>query len=129
MGGLNSELCTACRPGSSRITAQELEKLQLQVPDWKLVDQESIPRLERVFRFSNFAEALSFTNRVGALAEAEGHHPAILTEWGQVTVTLWTHAIRGLHRNDFIMAAKIDSLVGVTWKSPAGGCRVPQSLP
>jgi len=63
------------------------------------------------FRFSNFAEALSFTNRVGDLAEAEGHHPAILTEWGQVTVTLWTHAIRGLHRNDFIVAAKIDSLV------------------
>ena len=63
------------------------------------------------YRFSNFAEALSFTNRVGALAEVEGHHPAILTEWGQVTVTLWTHAIRGLHRNDFIMEAKIDSLV------------------
>jgi len=114
MGGLKSERCTACRPDSPRVTAQELEKLQLQVPDWKLVDQESIPRLERVFRFSNFAEALSFTNRVGALAEVEGHHPAILTEWGQVTVTLWTHAIRGLHRNDFIMAARIDSLVGVT---------------
>ena len=73
--------------------------------------RESILRLERIFRFSNFAEALSFTNRVGDLAEAEGHHPAILTEWGQVTVTLWTHAIRGLHRNDFIVAAKIDSLV------------------
>ena len=58
----------------------------------------------------NFAEALSFTNRVGALAEEEGHHPAILTEWGRVTVTLWTHKIRGLHRNDFIMAAKVDSL-------------------
>jgi 4a-hydroxytetrahydrobiopterin dehydratase len=66
--------------------------------------------LERVFGFRNFAEALRFTNRVGALAEDEGHHPAILTEWGRVTVTLWTHKIRGLHRNDFVMAAKIDSL-------------------
>ena len=71
---------------------------------------EGIERVERVFTFNNFADALSFTNRVGALAEAEGHHPAILTEWGRVTVTLWTHKIRGLHRNDFIMAAKVDSL-------------------
>ena len=90
--------------------SDEIEELQLQVPNWKLVERESTLRLERIFRFNNFAEALSFTNRVGALAEAEGHHPAILTEWGQVTLTLWTHAIRGLHRNDFIMAAKIDSL-------------------
>ena len=71
---------------------------------------QGIRRLERVFRFRNFAEALSFTNQVGDLAEEEGHHPAILTEWGQVTVTLWTHKIRGLHRNDFILAAKIDAL-------------------
>jgi 4a-hydroxytetrahydrobiopterin dehydratase len=62
------------------------------------------------FPFRNFTEALSFTNSVGVLAEAERHHPAILTEWGRVTVTLWTHKIRGLHRNDFIMAAKVDSL-------------------
>ena len=76
--------------------------------DWR--EHEGIGRLERVFTFKDFAEALSFTNRVGALAETEGHHPAILTEWGRVTVTLWTHKIRGLHRNDFIMAAKVDSL-------------------
>jgi 4a-hydroxytetrahydrobiopterin dehydratase len=75
-----------------------------------LVQQEGIDKLERVFTFKDFAEALAFTNRVGALAEAEVHHPAILTEWGRVTVTLWTHKIRGLHRNDFIMAAKVDSL-------------------
>ena len=66
--------------------------------------------MERVFAVKDFVEALRFTNRVGALAEAEGHHPAILTEWGRVTVTLWTHKIHGLHRNDFIMAAKIDAL-------------------
>ena len=64
--------------------------------------------LERLFHFPSFADALAFTNRVGAIAEDEGHHPALLTEWGQVTVTWWTHKIRGLHRNDFIMAAKTE---------------------
>ena len=111
MDALKNERCTACRQDSPRVTAEEIQELELQVPDWRLVERESIQRLERTFRFSNFAEALSFTNRVGTLAETEGHHPAILTEWGQATVTLWTHAIRGLHRNDFVMAAKIDSLV------------------
>ena len=80
-------------------------------PDWRLVKHKGIQQLERVFALRDFAEALSFTNLVGALAEVEGHHPAILTEWGRVTVTLWTHTIRGLHRNDFVMAAKIDALV------------------
>jgi 4a-hydroxytetrahydrobiopterin dehydratase len=81
-----------------------------QVPDWQVVEREGIQRLERVFTFRNFAQALAFTNRVGELAEAEGHHPALLTEWGRVTVTWWTHKIHGLHRNDFIMAPKTDKL-------------------
>ncbi len=68
--------------------------------------REGIDRLERVFKFQNFAKALAFTDKVGKIAEEEGHHPAILTEWGRVTVTWWTHKIKGLHRNDFIMAAK-----------------------
>lgn len=110
MGILPNEKCTACRRDSPLVTEAENQELKPQIPDWTLVEREAIQRLERVFSFRNFAEALSFTNRVGALAEAEGHHPAILTEWGRVTVTLWTHKIRGLHRNDFIMAAKIDSL-------------------
>jgi 4a-hydroxytetrahydrobiopterin dehydratase len=110
MSILTSEKCTACRRDSPLVTEAEIQELKPQVPDWTLVERENIQRLERVFRLKDFADALSFTNRVGALAEAEGHHPAILTEWGQVTVTLWTHKIRGLHRNDFIMAAKIDSL-------------------
>jgi 4a-hydroxytetrahydrobiopterin dehydratase len=111
MGTLTNERCTACRSDSQRVTDSELGELRLQVPEWTVLEQDSIPRLQRVFRFNDFANALAFTNRVGALAEAEGHHPAILTEWGQVTITLWTHAIAGLHRNDFVMAAKIDSLV------------------
>jgi 4a-hydroxytetrahydrobiopterin dehydratase len=110
MSILTSEKCTACRRDSPRVTEAEIQELKPQVPDWTLVERETIQRLERIFQLRDFAEALSFTNRVGALAEAEGHHPAILTEWGQVTVTLWTHKIRGLHRNDFVMAAKIDSL-------------------
>ena len=69
-----------------------------------------VRRLERVFAFKDFAQALAFTNQVGELAEAEGHHPAILTEWGRVTVTWWTHKINGLHRNDFIMAAKTEAV-------------------
>ena len=110
MDRLADEKCTACRRDSPRVTDSELEELSRQVPEWAVVERESIQRLERVFPFRNFMEALDFTNRVGALAEAEGHHPAILTEWGRVTVTLWTHKIRALHRNDFLMAAKIDSL-------------------
>jgi 4a-hydroxytetrahydrobiopterin dehydratase len=110
MGILTNEKCTACRRDSPQVTEAEIQELKPQVPKWSLVERQGIPQLERIFLFENFAVALSFTNRVGALAEAEGHHPAILTEWGRVTVTLWTHTIRSLHRNDFVMAAKIDSL-------------------
>jgi 4a-hydroxytetrahydrobiopterin dehydratase len=110
MSTLTTEKCGACRADAPRVTDAEILDLRPQVPEWTLVDRDGIQRLERVFRFEDFAQALWFTNRVGALAEDEGHHPAILTEWGQVTVTLWTHAIHGLHRNDFVMAAKIDSL-------------------
>ena len=111
MSTLTNEKCTACRRDAPRVTEAEIAELRPQIPEWALVEREGIQRLERSFRFTNFADALNFTNRVGALAEEEGHHPAILTEWGRVTVTLWTHKIRGLHRNDFIMAAKLDSLV------------------
>jgi len=104
---LRKEKCTACRRDSPRVTEHEINELKPQLPEWMLLERDGIQQLERVFRFRNFAEALTFTNRVGSIA---GHHPAILTEWGRVTITLWTHKIRGLHRNDFIMAAKLDSL-------------------
>jgi 4a-hydroxytetrahydrobiopterin dehydratase len=114
MATLTNEKCTACRRDSPRVTEAEIQELKPQIPEWTLAEVDGIARLERVFRFTNFAQALSFTNRVGALAEEEGHHPAILTEWGRVTISLWTHKIRGLHRNDFVMAAKIDSLNATT---------------
>ena len=81
-------------------------------PEWDVIEMEGVKRLQRQFKVKDFAQALAFTDQVGALAEAEDHHPAILTEWGRVTVTWWTHKIKGLHRNDFIMAAKTDELLG-----------------
>ena len=102
--------CIACRRDAPKVTEEEIHTFRPQVPEWALLERDSIPRLERQYKFGNFAEALAFTAKVGALAEEEAHHPALLTEWGKVTVTWWTHKIRGLHRNDFIMAAKTDQL-------------------
>src|SRR6185503_14748195 len=99
-----------CRKGEPTVTSAEIAELHPQIPQWQIVMVDEIQRLERVYKFDNFVSALAFTNRVGELAEAENHHPALLTEWGRVTVTWWTHKIRGLHRNDFIMAAKTDVL-------------------
>jgi len=110
MSTLSAERCVACRRDSPRVTETGIAELRREVPDWELLERAGIARLERAFHFPSFADALAFTNRVGALAEAEGHHPALLTEWARVTVTWWTHKIRGLHRNDFIMAAKTDAL-------------------
>jgi len=110
MGVLTQEKCVACRADSPHVTEQEIAELHPQVSEWKLITEEGIRKLERVFRFPNFTQALSFTDAVGNLAEAEGHHPRIVTEWGRVTVTWWTHKIRDLHRNDFIVAAKTDQI-------------------
>jgi 4a-hydroxytetrahydrobiopterin dehydratase len=104
--------CVACRRDAPTLTPEEIATLRPEVREWELVEEDGIPRLRRVFPFDDFAQALEFTRRVGELAEEEGHHPALLTEWGRTTVTWWTHKIRGLHRNDFVMAAKTDALVG-----------------
>jgi 4a-hydroxytetrahydrobiopterin dehydratase len=110
MSELSEMKCTACRGDEPTLTETEIAGLRPRVPGWQVVEREGIKRLERAFGFRNFARALAFTDRVGEQAEQEGHHPAILTEWGRVTVTWWTHKIGGLHRNDFIMAAKTDEL-------------------
>ena len=107
---LLGEACIACRRDAPRVTAEEAAAMAPLIPDWEQKERNDVPRLVRVFRFANFRDALAFTQRVGELAEREGHHPALLTEWGKVTVSWWTHKIRGLHRNDFIMAAKTDAL-------------------
>ena len=110
MDNLLQMKCVACRADSPRVTEAEIVAFQPQVPEWQLLERDRIPKLVRVYSFKNFVEALAFTNRVGEAAESEGHHPAILTEWGRVTVTWWTHKIKGLHRNDFVMAARTDQL-------------------
>lgn len=107
---LSEQKCEACRADAPRVSDAELAELMRQIPDWAPVVREGILQLERTFTFSDFAAALAFTNRVGALAEAAGHHPALLTEWGKVTVTWWTHKIRGLHKTDFILAARTDEV-------------------
>jgi 4a-hydroxytetrahydrobiopterin dehydratase len=107
---LYREKCTACRRDSPHVTEEEIKAFHPQIPEWNLVSEGDIPKLDRAFRFRNFEQALAFTNTIGQLAEAEGHHPRITTEWGRVGVTWWTHKIRNLHRNDFIMAAKTDEL-------------------
>lgn len=110
MSSLTHFQCVPCRGGEPPLTPDEIAKLYPEVPEWRVMDRDGILQLERLFRFKNFVEALAFTNRIGEIAEQEGHHPALLTEWGRVTVTWWTHKIKGLHRNDFIMAAKTDAL-------------------
>jgi len=102
--------CVPCKGDEPTVTEEEMREYRKQAPEWKVVEREGVKRLERQFKFKDFSEALDFTIEVGDLAEEEDHHPAITTEWGKVTVTWWTHKIGGLHRNDFIMAAKTDEL-------------------
>jgi 4a-hydroxytetrahydrobiopterin dehydratase len=102
--------CVACRADEPKLTDAEIDELMIQVPEWELKEIDNMPRLSKVFKFKNFAQALAFTNKVGAVAEQEDHHPLIITEWGKVTLQWWTHKIGGLHKNDFIMAAKSDEL-------------------
>lgn len=110
MPELLREKCTACRADAPRVTDAEIAELKPQIPDWEFIEQNGIPQLKKLFTFKNFKEALAFANKIGELAESEGHHPAILVEWGKVTVWWWTHKIKGLHKNDLIMAAKTNQL-------------------
>ena len=107
---LTGQKCVACRADSPRVTEAEIGSFHPQVPEWELLDDGGVLKLRRVYRFKDFAGALAFTNRVGEIAEDEGHHPLVSTEWGRVAVWWWTHKIKGLHVNDFIMAAKTDGL-------------------
>jgi 4a-hydroxytetrahydrobiopterin dehydratase len=110
MKTLTQMKCVACRKDAPTMTAAEIAELHPQIPDWEIVELDGIKRLRRVFSVDDFAQALKLTNEVAELAEQEQHHPALLTEWGRTTVTWWTHKIKGLHSNDFIMAAKTDHL-------------------
>ena len=110
MTDLHQMKCVACRAGEPTVTDAEIADLLPHVQQWQVREVDGMKRLERVFKLKNFVQALEFTNKIGAIAEEENHHPLIITEWGRVTVNWWSHKIKGLHKNDFIMAAKSDEL-------------------
>lgn len=110
MSTLSQQQCEACRPDAPPITDAEAAEFKQALREWRIVERDGIMQLERAFAFPNFKQALAFTNRVGEVAEKAGHHPALLTEWGRVTVTWWSHKIKGLHKNDFILAARTDEV-------------------
>lgn len=110
MSDLSQLKCEACRGGDPALTDIEIADLIPEVLEWQLVTQENILRLQRVFKLKNYTQAVAFTNKIAAIAEEEDHHPLIVLEWGRVTVQWWTHVVKGLHKNDFVMAAKTDEL-------------------
>jgi 4a-hydroxytetrahydrobiopterin dehydratase len=109
MSELTGAACVPCRGGVPTLTDPEIAELLPQVPEWRVVEADGIRRLRRDFTFPDFARAMSFAVAVGEIAEREGHHPDLHVAWGKVGVETWTHKIHGLHRNDFILAAKIDA--------------------
>ena len=111
MINLSAGKCVACRRDEPTLTDSEISELHPQVAEWQIKEVDGVKRLERVFKLKNFVEAIAFTNKIGVIAEEEDHHPLIITEWGRVTVQWWSHKIKGLHKNDFIMAAKTDQLL------------------
>ena len=111
---LADEQCVELNAQSTLATADEAAAMLAGLPEWSVANENGIDQLVRAFRFKTFAQALAFTNAVGEAAEAQGHHPRIVTEYGRVTVSWWTHFLGGLHRNDFIMAARTDALAEET---------------
>lgn len=103
--------CEACQIGAPQVSDEELRTLMQEIPDWTVASRNGVMQLERVYTFKNFKQAWAYSNKIAQLAEDEFHHPSLLLEWGKLTVTWWTHAIAGLHKNDFIMAAKTDALL------------------
>jgi 4a-hydroxytetrahydrobiopterin dehydratase len=106
---LADKTCVPCRGGVPPVRGEELQNLLREIPQWKAINEH---HLMRSFSFPDFKQALAFVNRVGEVAEGQGHHPDILLSWGKAEITLWTHKIDGLSEGDFIMAAKIDRLNG-----------------
>ena len=113
MNELAQQHCIPVRSTSTRLTQEEVVNLSESLPGWKTYKKDGESRLEKTFKFKDFNQALAFTNQVAKAANEEDHHPAMLTEWGKVTITWWTHVIQGLHMNDFIMAAKTEQLYNV----------------
>lgn len=117
MTELTQGACVPCRGGVPTLTPDEISALAPQVPSWRVTEKDGVSRLVREFSFKDFRQALDFTLQLGELADREQHHPDIHLTWGKVGVEIWTHKIRGLHRNDFILAAKSDALYALARKS------------
>lgn len=111
MTSLAQQKCIPCESDISPLSVDEIAELKQEVPQWEVLDVEGVLRLKRRFDFKNFVKALEFTNAVGKIAEEAGHHPVITLTWGEAAVEWWTHNIKGLHNNDFIMAAKTDEII------------------
>jgi len=110
MTELHQQACEACRVGAPKVSSSDATIFLKELPDWKIIQKDSVDQLIRKYSFKNFVDALAFTNKIGELAEEFNHHPEIRTEWGKVTLLWWTHKISGLHKTDFILAAKSDLL-------------------
>jgi len=119
MDKLSEKTCSACRADSPLLSDAELRAALVQLPEWAVDAVAGVNQLTRTYRFKNFVQAMAFTQGVGELAEEYGHHPALLTEWGKVKVSWWTHKIHGLHENDVIMAAKTERLFSAKFASCA----------
>ena len=110
MNSLSEQSCEACKVGAPKVSDDELAVLLKDIPDWSIEVRDNVMQLEKCFSFKKYVDSVAFTNRVAEASELQGHHPAVLLEWGKVTVTWWSHKIKALHKNDFIMAAKTDQL-------------------
>ena len=104
--------CIPIEANTPRLNDHEVSHLKEKLPGWQTDEKGAELRLEKAYEFEDFRKAIAFTNQVAQVANEEDHHPALLTEWGKVTVTWWTHKIKGLHQNDFIMAAKTEQIYG-----------------
>lgn len=108
---ISSQQCVPCRKDSPPLSSADIQSLHADyTPDWNVVQVDGIPHLKRAFEFKDFAQAMQFSQKIGEIADQQDHHPRIVTEWGKTTVEWWTHAINGLHQNDFIMAIKVDEI-------------------
>jgi 4a-hydroxytetrahydrobiopterin dehydratase len=110
MNELINQTCVMCTGKTPKLTNTEIERLNSQVPGWTVSNSDGVLQLHRAYIFNNFNDSIEFTNAIAVMAEQQNHHPAILTEWGKVTVTWWTHTIKGLHSNDFICALQTDKM-------------------
>lgn len=110
MNDLSSQSCEACQIDAPKVPQNQIQILLSEINDWVLIEKP-INKIQKVFRFKSYKDSVDFSNKVASLADDEDHHPQIILEWGKVTVIWWSHKIEGLHKNDFICAAKTDKLL------------------